>query len=111
MKRVLLTVHKFFPEHKAGTEVLTLKVAQNLVSRGYEVLVVTANPPDLDARHPGVAETKDYVHEGINVHCIEEALRLKGYNFAHEFYHEAIGKHFGEILQQFRPDLVHIFHC
>jgi len=111
MKRVLLTVHKFFPEHKAGTEVLTLKVAQNLVARGYEVLVVTANPPDLDARHPSESETKDYVHEGINVHSIEEALRLKGYNFKHEFHHDAIKKHFGEILQSFRPDLLHIFHC
>ena len=50
MKRVLLTAHKFFPGHRAGTEVLTLKVAQELIKRNYEVLVVCANPPDLDAR-------------------------------------------------------------
>jgi hypothetical protein len=50
MRRVLLTAHKFFPEHRAGTEVLTLKIAQELQKRGYEVKVVAANPPDLDAR-------------------------------------------------------------
>jgi glycosyltransferase involved in cell wall biosynthesis len=111
MKRVLLTVHKFFPEHKAGTEVLTLKVAQGLMSRGYEVLVVTANPPDIDARHPSMDEWRDYVHEGVNVHSIEEGLRLKGYTFKHEYHHQAIKKHFDGVLARFKPDLVHIFHA
>ncbi|CAN5481513.1 glycosyltransferase family 4 protein [soil metagenome] len=111
MRRVLLTVHKFFPEHKAGTEVLTLKVAQGLIARGYEVLVVTANPPDIDARHPSGEEWRDYVHEGVNVHSIEESLRLKGYTFKHEYYHQAIKEHFDGVLARFKPDLVHIFHA
>src|SRR5258708_39926420 len=89
MKRVLLTVHKFFPEHRAGTEVLTLKVAQELQSRGYETLVVTANPPDVDARRTEElrkkSETSEYVFEGIRVHEIGESLRLKNYTFRHEF--------------------------
>ena len=111
MRRVLLTVHKFFPDHKAGTEVLTLKVAQGLIARGYEVLVVTANPPDLDARHASVEATKDYVYEGVKVHSVEEGLRLKGYTFKHEYYHSAIKDHFDGILKSFKPDLVHIFHA
>jgi len=111
MRRVLLTVHKFFPEHKAGTEVLTLKVAQGLIARGYEVLVVTANPPDIDARHPSAEEYREYVHEGVNVHSIEEGLRLKGYTFKHEYYHRAIKEHFDQLLARFKPDLVHIFHA
>lgn len=111
MRRVLLTVHKFFPEHKAGTEVLTLKVAQGLIARGYEVLVVTANPPDIDARHPTAEEYRDYVHEGVNVHSIEEGLRLKGYTFKHEYYHQAIKEHFDQLLARFKPDLMHIFHA
>jgi glycosyltransferase involved in cell wall biosynthesis len=111
MRRVLLTVHKFFPEHKAGTEVLTLKVAQGLLARGYEVLVVTANPPDLDARHASAEASKDYVYEGVKVHSIEEGLRLKGYTFKHEYYHVAIKEHFDGLLATFKPDLVHIFHA
>ena len=111
MRRVLLTVHKFFPEHKAGTEVLTLKVAQGLQARGYEVLVVTANPPDLDARHASPEAYRDYVYQGIKVHSVEEALRLQGYTFKHEYYHAAIKDHFAGLLKDFAPDLVHIFHC
>ena len=111
MKRVLLTVHKFFPEHRAGTEVLTLKVAQELQQRGYETLVVTANPPDLDARHAGAVESSDYTYDGVRVHVIQEALRLKGYTFRHEFSHPQIAEHFARLLHQFNPDIMHIFHC
>lgn len=111
LKRVLLTVHKFFPKHKAGTEVLTLKIAQELQGRGYEVLVVTANPPDLDARHAGGPFTSDYEYEGIRVHVIEEALRLKGYTFKHEYYHAEIQEHFAQLLDVYQPDLLHIVHA
>ena len=111
MRRVLLTTHKFFPQHRAGTEVLTLKVAQDLQKRGYEVLVVTANPPDLDARHPSQTLTSDYVYEGVPVHVVEESLRLNGYTFQHEYVHTAVGEHFKKIIADFAPDLVHIFHC
>lgn len=111
MRRVLLTVHKFFPEHKAGTEVLTLKVAQELLRRSYEVLVVTANPPDRDARHAVGEESINYVYQDVPVHMIGESLRLKDYTFDHEFKHPAIADHFQGVLQRFKPDLVHIFHA
>lgn len=113
MKRVLLTVHKFFPEHKAGTEVLTLKVAQELQKRNYEVLVVCGNPPDLDARRKPehLHESSDFVFQGVPVHVVEEALRLKNYTFAHEYYHPDVKAHFAELLEKFRPDILHVFHA
>ncbi len=111
MTKVLLTVHKFFPQHGAGTEVLTLKVAQDLQRRGYETLVVTANPPDLDARHPSATMTSDYEYQGVRVHVVEESLRLSGYTFKHEYRHQAVSQHFAGILRSFKPDLVHSFHC
>ncbi|HEY9712003.1 MAG TPA: glycosyltransferase, partial [Chroococcales cyanobacterium] len=111
MRRVLLTVHKFFPEHRAGTEVLTLKVAQELQRRGTQVLVVTASPPDLDARHAVGPPSSDYVYEGVDVHVVGESLRLKNYTFAHEYFHPEIKQHFAEVLDSFQPTLVHIFHA
>ena len=111
MKRVLLTVHKFFPQHRAGTEVLTLKVAQELKNRGYETLVVTADPPDLDARHSSGDDTENFTHDGIDVHVIREPLRLRNYTFRHEFDHPEIAEHFGQIIERFKPDLVHVFHA
>lgn len=110
MKRVLLTVHKFFPEHKAGTEVLTLKVAQELQRRGYQVQVLTAAPPDTDARHAVGDAWQDYEFQGVKVHSLGESLRLQGYTFEHEFSHPAIGLHVEELIKNFRPDLMHVFH-
>jgi glycosyltransferase involved in cell wall biosynthesis len=111
MKRILLTVHKFFPEHRAGTEVLTLKVARELMARGYEVLVVTANPPDRDARHAVGNETEDYVFQDVPVHVIGEPLRLSGYTFHHEYFHPGIKTHFAAVMDRFKPDILHIFHA
>jgi len=111
MKRALLTVHKFFPEHRAGTEVLTLRFAQELQKRGYQVLVVTANPPDRDARFRGGREVSEYNYEGVPVHVVEEALRLKNNTFSSEAYNADVGQFFRGELEKFAPDIVHIFHA
>ncbi len=111
MRRVLLTVHKFFPDHKAGTEVLTLKVAQELQRRRYEVKVLTAEPPDIDARHACGPMWRDIEFQGIPVRIVGESLRLKGYSFEHEFHHPAIKEHVDSLLSEFQPDLMHVFHA
>lgn len=111
MRRALLTVHKFFPEHRAGTEVLTLKIAQELQRRNYEVLVVTANPPDLDARYATGPNHLDYVHDGVNVHQVGEALRLRGYTFSHEYWHPAVALHIGKVAEKFKPDFIQMMHA
>lgn len=111
MKRVLLTSHKFFPQHRAGTEVLTLKVAQELQRRGYEVLVVTANPPDIDARHAAGPDASQYEYEGVPVYAIEEPVRLKDYKFPYEFWHPGMKAQFDTLLRKFAPHIVHPFHC
>lgn len=113
MKKVLLTVHKFFPEHRAGTEVLTLNIARELQARGYEVLVVTANPPDLDARRKEgeTEETSFFEYEGVPVHVIEEPLRLKDYRFSYEYDHPHMASHFRKLFEDFKPDLVQVVHA
>lgn len=111
MKRVLLTVHKFFPEHRAGTEVLTLKVAQELKRRGYEVRVITADPPDTDARHADGPDFAEYVHDGIPVKVFREPIRLRGFTFENEYLHPGMAAAFENELDSFKPDMVHIFHA
>lgn len=111
MRKVLLTTHKFFPAHRAGTEVLTLKIAQELKRRRYEVLVLTGNPPDVDARRRPGADTSDYEFEGVPVHVVEEPLRLRNYQFSYEYRHPLVALHFKEILQRFKPDLLQIIHA
>ncbi len=111
MARILLALHKFFPDHRAGTEVLTLKIAHELQRRNHEILVVTANPPDVDAGYREGDEFKDYQFEGINVHSLEEPLRLKGNKYSHEYLNPIIGEHFGSVLDDFKPDVVHVLHA
>ncbi len=111
MTRVLITVHKFFPEHRAGTEVLTLKIAQEVIRRGHQVLIVTANPPDTDARYREGEEIHRYNYEGVDVVSLEEPLRLKGYRFPHEYQHPGMQEQFARLIEQFSPDLVHILHA
>ncbi|MBZ0186396.1 MAG: glycosyltransferase family 4 protein [Candidatus Obscuribacterales bacterium] len=111
MSRILITVHKFFPDHRAGTEVLTLKIAQELKQRGHEILIVTADPPDTDARHNQGPACRDYEYEGIAVHVVMESLRLTGYSFEHEYMHPQIQKHFGSLIDRFKPDFIHVMHA
>lgn len=103
-------MHKFFPDHRAGTEVLTLKVAQELKRRGYEVRVLTADPPDRDAKHAVGPEIYEHEYEGVPVHVVGESLRLKGYTFRHEYLHREIGAYSARLIADFAPDLVHGFH-
>lgn len=111
MKRVLLTVHKFFPDHKAGTEVLTLKVAQELQQRGYQVKVLTADPPDVDARYATGPMVRDIEYGGIPVQVLGESLRLSGYTYDHEFYHPAMKQQAKALICEFKPDIMHVFHA
>ena len=44
--RILLAVHQFFPEFRAGTETLTRRTAEELQRRGHAVTVLAAGPHD-----------------------------------------------------------------
>ena len=90
---------------------LTLKIAKELIERGHEILIVSADPPDVDARHADGPAFAEYEYEGIKIHAVGEALRLKNYTYDHEFYHPEIGEHFDTVLDDFKPDLVHIMHA
>src|SRR5215210_9433906 len=61
--RVLFTLHQFFPESRAGVELVTLGLAKELKSRGHEPFVLAAKRSGPGGLGPH--ETEDYVHEGI----------------------------------------------
>ncbi len=115
MKRILLTAHKFFPDHRAGTEVLTLKVAQELQRRGYQVAILTANPIDTKNDYERSSsytseEKSTYDYEGVQVFSLNETARLTNNRFANEHYHPYLKKHYREVFDSFAPDLVHCLH-
>lgn len=109
--KVLLTVHQFFPEFTAGTEVLTLSVARELLRRGHEVHVYTGYPAD-----EGLLEDErfdEYEYEGIHVRRFHHAyVPMAGQSSLIEVgYDNSLAAiHFEKILQDFEPDVVHFFH-
>jgi glycosyltransferase involved in cell wall biosynthesis len=115
MKRILLTVHKFFPKHRAGTEVLTQKVACELQRRGYQVSILTTSPTDVNTTketqpQPDKGEISSYVWEGITVYSLNETTLLQENRFSNEHYHPYLKKIYRELFDTLAPDLVHCFH-
>lgn len=109
--KILLTVHQFFPKHGAGTEVLTLSVARELLKRGYDVHVFTGHP---SASELAEAERFDeYDYEGIHVYRFHHAYTpMFGQTsmMALSYDNHLASHHFGRVLAHFKPDLVHFFH-
>lgn len=110
-RKILLTVHQFFPEHGSGTEVLTFSVARELMARGYEVHVFTG--------YPSVPEIKEeerfdeYEYEGIHVYRFYHAYTpMYGQTSMVELSYDnnLAAKYFEQILERFKPELVHFFH-
>jgi glycosyltransferase involved in cell wall biosynthesis len=110
-RKILLTVHQFFPEHGSGTEVLTLSVARELMARGYEVNVFTGHPSV-----PEIMEEErfdEYECEGIHVYRFHHAYTpMYGQTSKVElsYNNNLAANYFEQILERFRPDLVHFFH-
>lgn len=109
--KVLFTVHQFFPEFTAGTEVLTLSVAKELLRRGHDVRVYTGNPAGEDLRED--ERFDEYEFEGIHVYRFHHAyVPMGGQSSLIEvgYDNRLAAIRFEKILQNFEPDLVHFFH-
>lgn len=109
--RILLTVHQFYPAYGAGTEVLTLSVARDLMRRGHEVCVFSG--------HPAAGQLADedrfdeYVVEGIEVFRFHHAYVPMGSQYAVaeiEYDNHLASRHFAAVVARVAPDVVHFFH-
>ena len=109
--RVLLTVHQFFPEHLAGTEVLTFSVAKNLLQRGHEVRVYTGYPTKEIL--PDRKRFDVYEIEGIRVHRFRHGFVPMGDQHVLselEYDNRLSAGYFSALADELAPDVVHFFH-
>ncbi|HEX2741907.1 MAG TPA: glycosyltransferase, partial [Rubrobacter sp.] len=107
--RILFTAHQFFPESRAGVEVVTLGLAQELKARGHEPFVLAAKRtiPYSELR-PG--ETEDYEFEGIPVRRVgrpEESL-FRPYRL--NYRNDDMAMRVREYVREIAPDIVHAMH-
>lgn len=109
--RVILTVHQFFPEFTAGTEVLTFSVAKDLLRRGHEVCVYTGYPGDDCLKESERFDKYDL--DGLQVYRFHHSYTLSaGQDSMVELsYDNHLAAHyFRGVLHSFKPDVVHFFH-
>jgi glycosyltransferase involved in cell wall biosynthesis len=109
--RVLLVAHQYFPDHSAGTEVLTRSVARELTTQGHEVRVLTGYPTGSVL---GDGERTDrYEHEGLPVYRFHHAYTPMGGQLSMievGYDNRLAAAFFARILAEMRPDVVHFFH-
>lgn len=109
--RILLTVHQFFPQFAAGTEVLTYSVARELMERGYEVRVLTGYPDSAVMADKDRVDEYDY--EGIHVYRFHHAYVPMGGQISMieiGYNNHLATAYFDRILSSFKPHIVHFFH-
>lgn len=105
--RILLAVHQFMPEFRAGTESLTLRTGQELQRRGHTLWILTGsqsstNEPELDT----------YDLDGLRVirlRAPDSPSPLQG-GLAQSYRREALRPTLAAVLDRLQPDLVHLFH-
>jgi glycosyltransferase involved in cell wall biosynthesis len=101
--RILLVAHYFLPRHVAGTELYTLRLAQEL--RKEHEVALFCSEIDPGARSYAV-RTREY--EGIPV---TEVVNNHAYWRFHETYSNPhIEALFAAELERYRPDVVHLQH-
>ena len=102
----ILVVSNFFPPHfVGGAEIVAFQLAQALAARGHSVRVFAG---DASRNQPGY-DTTDDLHEGLPVRRV--ALTHKDFQAGgNDVAHPEVDALFGELLDTWRPDLVHAHH-
>lgn len=109
--KILLTVHQFFPDFFAGTEVLTLSVAKELLRRGHQVIVFTGHP--VKQPLPEWQRFDCYDLDGVTVYRFHHTFVPMGEQEVVseiEYDNHLAARFFAHLLVTVRPDIVHFFH-
>lgn len=109
--KVLLTAHQFLPDYSSGTEILAYSTARELKRLGHEVRILTGYP----ARSELVDDARfdSYEHNGLQVYRFHHAYVPMGGQrnvVEAEYNNQLAARKFSEVLQRFRPNIVHCFH-
>ncbi len=107
--RILFAAHQFFPEHYAGTEVLTLGLAKELKVRGHEPHVFAARrSAPINDIQPG--ETVDYEYEGIPVRRVGRPREGLSRPYALDYRNPVMAERAREYVREVKPDIIHAMH-
>jgi GT2 family glycosyltransferase/glycosyltransferase involved in cell wall biosynthesis len=103
--RILLVVHGFPPAASGGTEVYVRDFAAALAASGDDVMVLTR---ENDAHRPELT-VRTSADGPVRVTTINNTFQSCA-SFEESYAHPAIGRLAGDVLDEWRPDLVHVQH-
>jgi hypothetical protein len=107
--KILFAAHQFFPDHRAGVEIVTLGLAQEMKARWHEPHVFAAK-----RSIPGSGiepyETQDYEFEGIPVRRVGRPEEGLSRPYQLNFWNEDMASRAQEYLRETNPDVVHAMH-
>ena len=106
--RILFAVHQFFPESRAGVEIVTLGLAKELRARGHEPRVLAAKRSLPGGIRP--YETEDYEHEGIPVRRVGRPEEGPARPYRLNYENHEMADRAREYALEFGPDVVHAMH-
>lgn len=109
--KIVLTVHQFFPDCRAGTEVLTLAVATELIRRGHQVVVFSGHAATQQIDDE--ARFEECSFQGVPVFRFHHAfVPMGGQEVVAELEHDnhLANKYFTDIVERVKPDAIHFFH-
>ena len=104
--KIALYVHAFFPTSYHGTETYTLTLAKSLRAMGHEPVVVSSIPQG-GIKADGLIT--HYVYQDILVYCIDKNYIPRS-SLRETYYQPQMRKIHKDLLQELRPDVVHVIH-
>jgi glycosyltransferase involved in cell wall biosynthesis len=105
--RILVTVHHFPPNYVGGAELRAYRTAKALIERGYEVRIICIERIDSGEKSGVVWEDDNF--DGIPVQRLFFNHNLIPDPFRWSYNNPWIGEHLQEFVQDFRPDILHMF--
>ena len=106
--KILFAVHQFFPESRAGVEIVTLGLAKELRARGHEPRVLAAKRSLPGGIRP--YETEDYAYEGIPVRRVGRPEEGPARPYRLNYENHEMADRAREYALEFGPDVVHAMH-
>ncbi|MCX6044135.1 MAG: glycosyltransferase family 4 protein [Chloroflexi bacterium] len=101
--RILQIVHQYLPEHVGGTELYTQWLTQGLQEQGHTVAVFTRR------ERTGQGLSIELVDQ-VPVYAAWAGVMTPTQRYLATFRNAALVNAFGQVLDHFQPDLVHVQH-
>jgi glycosyltransferase involved in cell wall biosynthesis len=107
--RILHLVHQYPPHFVGGTELYTQTLARLQVERGHAVSIFCPSPDKAPDQHL-IGPVQFQNEAGVHVYRIPIGPRRPVDVFASTFSHRSLNQAFAAVMEQERPDLVHLEH-